>query len=49
MFPQVHLIREADPAMEAKFFRHLVDDRASFPDGARSYSEFMMIINRQVR
>jgi len=46
---QVHLVREGDQASETRFFRYLVDDRASFPDGGRTYSEFMMQISRHAR
>lgn len=46
---QVHLIREGDPNAEARFFRHLVEDRAAFTGGAFNYHEFMSHINRQTR
>lgn len=46
---QVHLIREGDPNAEARFFRHLVEDRAAFTGGAYNYHEFMSHISRQTR
>uniref|UniRef100_M4BN79 Gelsolin-like domain-containing protein n=1 Tax=Hyaloperonospora arabidopsidis (strain Emoy2) TaxID=559515 RepID=M4BN79_HYAAE len=41
----VVIMREGDPA-EGRFFWKLVEDRASFPGGQCSYSEFLGQINR---
>ena len=41
------VVRESDPATEGYFFRHLVEDRASFQGGSYSYQEYMAHISRQ--
>jgi protein transport protein SEC24 len=46
---RVFLVREGDPASEARFFRYLVEDRASFQGGTYSYGEFMALVGRQTR
>ena len=46
---RVFLVREGDPASEARFFRYLVEDRASFQGGSYSYGEYMALIGRQTR
>jgi protein transport protein SEC24 len=47
---RVFVVREGDAAAsEAKFFRYLVEDRASFHGGGYSYGEFMALIGRQTR
>jgi len=42
----LEIIREGDPARQPVFFRHLVEDHASFPGGQYSYQEFMAHISR---
>ena len=46
---RVLVVREGDPASEARFFRYLVEDRASFQGGSYSYGEYMALIGRQTR
>lgn len=46
---RVFVVREGDPASEAKFFRYLVEDRAAFQGGSYSYGEYMALIGRQTR
>jgi len=44
--PKIIIVREGDAAMEARFFWHMVEDRASFSGGTYSYEEFMQFVNR---
>ena len=44
---RIFLVREGDPASEAKFFRYLVEDRTAFLNS--SYGEFMQLVGRQTR
>ena len=46
---RVFIVREGDPASEARFFRYLVEDRASFQGGSYSYGEYMALIGRATR
>lgn len=39
--PSIHIIREGDMAMEARFFWNFIEDRAQFNGGTYSYAEFM--------
>ena len=41
--PSIHIIREGDMAMEARFFWNFIEDRAQFNGGTYSYSEFMEV------
>jgi len=45
----LHFIREGDGYAEAYFARFLVEDRANFPGGALSYTEYHTHMQRQVR
>jgi protein transport protein SEC24 len=42
----LEIIREGDPQRQPVFFRHLVEDHASFPGGQYSYQEFMAHVSR---
>lgn len=42
--PKIHIIREGDQQMEARFFWLLVEDRASFQGGTYSYADFSELI-----
>lgn len=47
---RVFVVREGDAqSSEARFFRYLVEDRASFQGGSYSYGEYMALIGRQTR
>lgn len=46
-FMQLHVCREGDGGNEARFFWHLVEDRASFTGGTYSYAEFLQHVTRQ--
>eukprot|EP00547_Thalassionema_nitzschioides_P004459 CAMPEP_0194202452 /NCGR_PEP_ID=MMETSP0156-20130528/2463_1 /TAXON_ID=33649 /ORGANISM="Thalassionema nitzschioides, Strain L26-B" /LENGTH=1220 /DNA_ID=CAMNT_0038927941 /DNA_START=99 /DNA_END=3761 /DNA_ORIENTATION=+ len=41
----VNIVREGDAHLEARFFWHLIEDRASFQGGTYSYEEFMNFCN----
>jgi hypothetical protein len=43
----LHFIREGDGYAEAYFARYLVEDRANFPGGALSYTEYFSLVNKQ--
>lgn len=45
MSPKVNIIREGDAHMEARFFWHMIEDRASFQGGTYNYEEFMQFVN----
>lgn len=47
--PKVTIVREGDQALEARFFWHLVEDRASFNGGTYSYQEFMDMVQNPPR
>ncbi|CAM9940112.1 unnamed protein product, partial [Chrysoparadoxa australica] len=44
---RIMVVGEADGQNEHRFFWHLVEDRATFPGGSMSYSEFMQNVHRQ--
>lgn len=46
---RVLVVREGVPEQEARFFRYLVEDRASFQGGSYSYGEYMTLIGRHTR
>ena len=46
-YMQLHVCREGDGGNEARFFWHLVEDRASFTGGTYSYAEFLQHVTRQ--
>jgi len=43
---KVVVVREGDTGLEARFFWHLIEDRASFNGGTYSYEEFSQFIDR---
>ena len=47
-YMHLHFIREGDGYAEAYFSRYLVEDRANFPGGALSYTEYHTQINRLI-
>ena len=46
-YMHLHFIREGDGYAEAYFARYLVEDRANFPGGALSYTEYFSLVNKQ--
>jgi protein transport protein SEC24 len=42
--PKINVVREGDDFMEARFFWFMIEDRASFQGGTRSYAEFMEFV-----
>lgn len=47
-YMHLHFIKEGDGHAEAYFARYLVEDRAHFPGGAMSYTEYYGYVTRQV-
>ena len=46
---KVTIVREGDAALEARFFWHMVEDRASFNGGTYNYQEFMEFVQNPQR
>jgi protein transport protein SEC24 len=47
-YMHLHFIREGDGYAEAYFARYLVEDRANFPGGALSYTEYFGLVSKQI-
>jgi len=45
-YMQLHFIREGDNFAEAYFARYMIEDRANFPGGSLSYTEYHAHITR---
>ena len=47
-YMHLHFVREGDGYAEAYFARYLVEDRANFPGGQLSYTEYHTHVSRQI-